>query len=317
MTRTANHEPRKAGNRRAYMVSLYKWRSITALFAGSLTFFISFIGVMFGMIHQIEVEHSPGIQFFQFFTFQTNALNVLAAGVLIPFAVEGIRKKRFVCPRWVSLLHCSAVNSSLIVMFFTLACISWFDPVKAFGGSNLYLHIIVPILVFSAFMLVESLHPFSVKDALLCLVPYLCYALLYLTFAVFIGEENGGWMDLYYLKNLMPLWISIPIMMLLGLIVAFLTRWIHNRLVTVNRRKLFSCWDGKADPVEIRVEAFGLGRYLGMHCDAENVDIPLDILQHLAKQYQIPVEALVKPFTRGMLDGQADRERFLCSRHNQ
>ena len=317
MSTNAMPEMKKSGTRRAYLVSLYKWRSITALFAGLLAFLVSFIGVMFGMIHQIEVELSPGIQFFQFFTFQTNALNILAAGVLIPFAVEGIRKKRFVCPRWVSLLHCSAVNSILIVMIFTLTCISWYDPDKAFGGSNVFLHLVAPTLIFTAFVLVESLHSFSVKDAFLCLIPFAFYAVQYLVFVFFIGEENGGWKDLYHLKDIMPVWVSIPGMLLLGLIVSFLTRWIHNRLVLVHRRKLFSCLDGEADPVEIRVEAFGLGRYLGIHCETESVEIPLDILQHLSKHYQIPIQDLVRPFTRGVLDGQADRDRFLCSRRER
>ena len=299
-----------------YLISLNKWRSIIALIAGLMAFILSFMGELLGMIHQIVVDLGPGYEFFHFFTFQSNALNTLAAGVLIPFAVEGIRKRRFVCPRWVSLLQCSAVECVLIVMIFTLTCISWYDPEKAFGGGNTFMHVISPIMIFITFLMVDTPHRFSVKNVLLCLIPFFVYALEYLLGVFILGKGNHGWKDYYHLKDLVPLWVSIPGMLILGVAVALLMRLVNNKLVPLCHQRLSSCWSEEKDPVEVRVEVFGLGRFYGLRCESESVDMPMDVLKELSERFRIPIADLLRSFTGGVLHGQADRERYLCSKQH-
>ena len=55
------------------------------------------------------------------------------------------------------------------------------------------------------------------------------------------------------------------------------------------------------DPVEVRFEAFGLGRMEIEHGEKDNIQIPYDILKDLAEMYHSDTEDLMKPFIKGLL----------------
>ena len=84
---------------------------------------------------------------FRYFTTLANMITALAASFLIPFAINGIRKKRFVTPKWLSMLHYMGTVSTTLILVFALVFILPFDPEFAIGGSNLFLHEIAEHLV--------------------------------------------------------------------------------------------------------------------------------------------------------------------------
>lgn len=62
-------------------------------------------------------------------------------------------------------------------------------------------------------------------------------------------------------------------------------------------------WRQDLDPIEVRIEAYGLGRMISRHSDEQSIQIPYDILKFLAERYHLKIEDLMKPFVKGLLMG--------------
>ena len=75
----------------------------------------------------------------------------LATTMIIPFAIEGIQKKRLTYPKWAQRIHYAGVINTTLTMVFVLFVISWYDPLLAFGEENFFLHIVCPLLVLISF----------------------------------------------------------------------------------------------------------------------------------------------------------------------
>ena len=61
-------------------------------------------------------------------------------------------------------------------------------------------------------------------------------------------------------------------------------------------------WDEDVSPIEIKIEVFGLGRYMGKRENKSYVTLPLDIIMIIANKYHIKNEELIAVFTKGVLD---------------
>ncbi len=288
--------------RRSYIIGLFKTRSIIALIACLSALLLSLYGIVYGLILYTRHGEVPS-ELFRYFTVDINFLTALSAGMLAPYAVEGIRKKRFSCPRWAAKLYYIGASSISLIMFFAAFVISRTDPVMAFGGANFYLHIICPVMVMLSFFFIESNYLYTAKDALQCVIPMLIYGVVYFIEVVIIGEANGGWPDYYSLTTNAPVAVSAAIMFLLAFGIAFLIGRISNRLSKNRLDKLEKgLWDGEVSPAEIKIELFGLGRYMGRHEDSCNAALPLDIIELIANKYGLSREELIRPYIKGLMD---------------
>ena len=292
---------------RKYLIDLQRWRSFVALAACSITHVFSVVSIVTALIYYNQMGWKL-TDYFRYFTTLSNLMTAFAAGFIIPFAINGIRLKRFIYPRWLSLMHYAGTIGTTMTMIFALVFIFPWNPELAFGGTQLYLHLICPITVLISFELVESGYLLTRKDTLLCLIPFFNYAALYLVKVVFLGKEKGGWEDLYMLNTFVPVWISLPAILLLVNTIAFLMRKIYNRLSTLRKKKMLSSWNENMDAVEINIEVFGLGRYYGHLCEKCELSIPYDILEALAEKYSMDPEALMKVYTRGLIDAVKEKE---------
>ncbi|MBQ7172929.1 MAG: hypothetical protein IJR88_02275 [Clostridia bacterium] len=63
--------------------------------------------------------------------------------------------------------------------------------------SNLFLHLICPILSILFVIFVNDDHTISFKASLFAMIPVVIYSILYAILAIFIGPERGGWRDHY------------------------------------------------------------------------------------------------------------------------
>ena len=79
-------------------------------------------------------------------------LTAFSAALIIPFAVEGVRKKHFSNPKWVIMFHYSSMVRVSLMLFYSVGFISWIGPHAAFGGYNIYLHIVCPALLVFSFL---------------------------------------------------------------------------------------------------------------------------------------------------------------------
>lgn len=288
-----------------YLIDLQKWRSRTALIACVITLFFALYGIAGGLV-QYAYHGDIAKELFRYFTVDSNCLTAFAASILIPFAVEGIRKKRFSYPKWAAMIHYSGTICTTLTMVFAMCFISWYNPELAFGGYNILLHIVCPSMVLISFFLVESHFHYTVKDVLLCMIPIAVYAVVYIFNVVILTEANGGWPDIYSLTSFLPIPVTLVGMFLLAFGVAMAIRAVYHRLGAERIKKQYGVWKDDMDPVEIRIEMYGLGRYAGHHEDRSYAILPLDIIDLLAEKYQIDKQDLINPYIRGLLDGQKE-----------
>ena len=289
-------------NKRVHLVNLYKWRSITALVASLITIVFTLGSIAYGIINDppewVNTE-------FQWFTVDSNCLTAFAAIMIVPFAIDGIRRKRFIYPKWALLIHYSGTICTTLTLVFALGVISWFDPVLAFGDENIFLHIICPLAVLISFFMVESNYKLTIKDTFIALIPFLIYSFFYIYNVVF----TGNWQDHYHLNMVLPYYITTPLMYLLIYHIAVFIRKIHNKLVNYREKKMKMLWDDDIDPVTVKIEIYSLGVHAGLNQNIYEVSIPFDILQDLSKKFDISVSDLAKAYVRGSLDGLKERER--------
>ena len=285
------------------MTGLYRNRSVVALCCGALTLLLSFYGILAGVIRTVGQAGISGFGAFAYFTMIANTLAALSVAFVIPYAVEGIRKKRFTMPRWVAVTHYVSVCSVAIVFIFVLGLVSWTSPEDAFGGPNLFLHVFCPLLILTAFIQTENGYVYSVRERLLGGVPFLIYAVVYCTEVVLIGEENGGWPDLYHISEKVSPALAFPLMILFGFGVSALIAALSNRLTAARTERMYRYWTKDTEPIEVRIEAYGLGRMAGLNGEKANVQLPLDMLGELAQRCALDPKELIRPYVTGVLHG--------------
>ena len=288
-------------NRKIHLVNLYKWRSITALVACLLIAFLSLGSIAYGII----TERSETVNAeFEWFTVDSNCLTALAAFMIIPFAVDGIRKKRFIYPKWAQLIHYASTICTTITVVFVLAFISWYDPVLAFGEENILLHIVCPIIVLISFFMVESNFELTRRDMYIGLIPFTLYAFVYFYNVVI----THNWNDHYMLNTIVPFYISMPLMFIITFLIALIIRIFYNKLKIYRDKKMRIIWDKDLDSVNIKIEIYSLGVHAGLNQSKYDVSIPFDILQELSEKYNIKIFDLAKAYIKGAIDGLKEKD---------
>lgn len=191
-----------------------------------------------------------GIRTFCMFTVNSNILAALSSFAVIPYAIDGIRKKEYVLPDWVvvfMMTGTTAVALTFLVSLFILSPVKGF--VLIFTGSRFFLHGVCPILNILAFCVFITSHKVSVKQTFFSLIPVAIYAILYFIMVVVITEANGGWSDFYGFATRIPFWIPAILILPLTFGIATLIRLWHNYSFAARRKneaKIFlDYFDGK------------------------------------------------------------------------
>lgn len=300
---SAGHSNATAG-RKQYLITLQKRRSIVAVIAGILILSLTFMAIIQGV--QDSGDDHEGL--FRYFTVLSNIFSAVGAAFMIPYAVEGIRRKRFALPRWIVMFQYCGASGVLITLTSTLIFILPLRGAAAVTGMNFWLHLVTPVLTVILFECVETGAFFRLRDMLLALIPYWTYMLVYFLMVIVVGEENGGWADIYYTAAFWPAWVSAIMLFALGLGEAALLRYIHNRRARESRGRMTGLWKDDLDTVELKIEAFGLGRYMADHSDETSAAIPLDIFRMMSERYHVPVYDLTKAYLKGVCDIMAEKE---------
>ena len=290
--------------KKKYLITLQQRRSVIAMIAGVLILSLTFMAIIQGVQSRATGRES----LFHYFTVLSNIFSAVGAAFMIPYAVEGIRRKRFVLPRWVVLFqYCGALG---VFITFTSAVLFILpvSGIKAVTGMNFWLHLVTPILTVLLFGCVETGVLFSRKEMFIALIPYFSYMAVYFVMVILVGKENGGWDDIYHTASFWPAWISAVMMIALGLGEAALLRFVHNRRARQSQARLTALWTDDMEPVELMIEAFGLGRYMAGHSDESSTPIPLDILKMMSERYGVPVYDLAKAYLKGVCDMTDEKE---------
>ena len=251
--------------------------------------------------------NGTGIHPLHYFTVWSNLLSAIAAAFMIPYAVEGIRKKRFALPNWIVLLQYSGAICVATTMIAALALIWPTQGSGAVTGTNFWLHIVSPTLTIVLFQCVETGVSFPRKSAPLALIPYWAYMIVYFIMVFLIGQERGGWPDFYRTKAFWPSWISAFLMLAIGFAISFSLRLLHNKRATQYWKQISKIWSQNLEPTQLLIEAFGLGQYIGSRTFGTELIIPLDIFKIMAERYDISIDRLTKAYLKGALDAIEER----------
>ena len=204
--------------------------AVFALLSAIIVVLCAVIGIVMNLV-TLEDENFDhmGIQTFCMFTVNSNILVALGMGLIIPYAIDGLKKSYFHLPNWlVSFLLAGtvAVTLTFLVSLFVLSPFKGFKLI--FTGSRFFLHGLGPILSFIAFSFFISDHYISFIECFQSLVPVLIYAGIYCILAVLIGEERGGWNDFYGFNTYVPFWIPLILLCPITFGIASLLRYFHN-----------------------------------------------------------------------------------------
>ena len=178
-----------------------------------------------------------GIRTFCMFTVNSNIIAAVSSFLVVPYAIDGLRKKEYVLPDWVVvfMLACTtAVALTFLISLFVLSPVKGF--VLIFTGSRFFLHGVCPVVNIIAFCVFITSHKITVKQSLFALIPVAIYAAVYFIMVVVITAERGGWEDFYGFATRMPVWVSATVLLPLTFGIATLIRLWHNSSF-VKRRK--------------------------------------------------------------------------------
>ena len=242
---------------------------------------------------------------FEWFTVDSNLFMALATMMIIPFAIEGIQKKRLTYPKWAQRIHYAGVINTTLTMVFVLFVISWYDPLLAFGEENFFLHIVCPLLVLISFFMVESVHPLTRVDNIRSLFPFAVYAALYIINVVFLKK----WDDHYMLNTFLPFYISLPLVTTLIYVIGWVIRIVHNRLLKYRETKLKMVWNEDLDPITVKIEVYSLGTHAGLYQEKDSVSVPYDILEQVSERFGVGLEELSRAYNKGVIDGLREKEK--------
>ena len=235
---------------------------ICALISCAIVVICVCIGVTMNLTTlQDEDFDNMGIRTFCMFTVNSNILGALSSFAIIPYAIDGIRKKEYSLPNWVvvfMMMGTTSVALTFLISLFVLSPVKGF--VLIFSGSRFFLHGVCPVLNILTFCLFISSHKIQVKESFLSLIPVAIYAIVYFVMVVLIKEEHGGWADFYGFATKIPIWISATLVLPLTYGITTLIRLWHNHTF-VNRRKneaqiFLNYFEGK----ETREILFEMGR---------------------------------------------------------
>ena len=221
-----------------------------------------------------------GIRTFCMFTVNSNILAAISSFAIIPYAIDGIRKKEYVLPDWVVIFMMTGTTAVALTFLISLFVLSPFKGIALiFSGSRFFLHGVCPILNIVAFSLFVTSHKIKVRQSLISLIPVAIYAIVYFVMVVVVTEERGGWDDFYGFATKIPIWISVTLILPLTFGVATLLRLWHNHSF-VKRRKneaqiFLDYFEGK-DAKEILFE-MGKARVKLQSCG--EVAVPISVIK--------------------------------------
>ena len=301
----------KESSNKIHIVNLFKWRSIVALIACIITIVLALACVAYGITTVANMDEVRSE--FHMFTIDSNLLTAFAALMILPYTVDGIKRKRLVYPKWLFLIHYAGTICVTVTMIFTVFIMSWFDQILAFGGKNFFLHTICPLAVLISFFMVESNHQITKLDVFHGLIPFVLYSLVYFYF-VMVAHV---WEDYYGLNTVVPFYISIPGMYLLAYLIAQAIRYIHTLILKYRDKKLKSIWDDNLEPITIKIDIYSLGIHAGLHEDKEDISIPFDILEEVSNRFNIEIEELAQAYTKGIISGFKEKEYEASQKHNK
>lgn len=187
----------------------------------------------FKFMHGIEpVLESTKLGMLKFFTVQSNMFMGLVA---LLFALKKILKQKITRLDYIlNLMSTTAVSLTFVVVFAYLGPISKGGISSMLQNSNLFFHLIVPVLSIINYIFFEKVDKMTFKDSIFGVVPALLYSVYYIT-NIIIHIENGKVSPIYdwywFIQN--GLWTAFivgPLLILITYIITLILLKLNQKL---------------------------------------------------------------------------------------
>lgn len=179
----------------------------------------------FPAVEDGESRFRHGAKTFRYFTTDSNLLAALACAVLLPFRLRTLFGGAEALPVWALTLKyvavCAVTLTLLTVLCFLAPTQGWG---KMYGRSNLWLHLICPLLCILSFLFTDGGTPLPFSATFAALIPMGLYGAVYLAEVVLIGTDRGGWKDFYGFNRGGKWFVSLPLMLGVSYLIA-LGQW--------------------------------------------------------------------------------------------
>jgi len=210
-------------------------RCILALILSVSVFVATFITLIFVLTFSGESIYH-GLENMRYFTHESSIFVGVSTLLVIPFEIEGLKNRNYHLPRWiVNVLY---VSVSAISLTFLLALFVVF-PVMGFDFTygdifGLLPHFITPILAILMFIFVNDDHEIKKSMVSIATIPVITYAYVYVQQAF----TSQVWLDHYQLEDAMPLWLSIPLTIIIHIIISISLRLLHNKRHQIRKQEI-------------------------------------------------------------------------------
>lgn len=186
-----------------------------------------------GEERQLSAER---IEAFKFFTVDSNVIMGVMALVFARYEILLIRKKINIIPNIIYGLKLATTVSvvlTFLVTAFFLAPIVEDGYFSLFKNSNLFFHLIIPILSFLSFICFEKNEKLEFKYTFVGIIPMILYAIFY-TINILMHLENGKVSvkyDWYWFLqgNINAIVFVIPIMFVVTYCISFVIWKLNKR----------------------------------------------------------------------------------------
>ena len=197
-----------------------------------LTIFASFL-----MFTGIKITHgaepileTTKIGMFKFFTVDSN---IFMGIIALIYAIKEITNKEITKTMYkLKLMATTAVSLTFIIVFTYLGPISKDGIISLLQNSNIFFHLVIPVLSIITFTLFEKTNKLKFKDTLYGIIPTIIYATLYLI-NIIIHMENGKVSPVYdwywFVQNGVKTAIIVAPMIILISYIISLILWKLNR----------------------------------------------------------------------------------------
>ena len=197
-----------------------------------LTIFASFL-----MFTGIKITHgaepileTTKIGMFKFFTVDSN---IFMGIIALIYAIKEITNKEITKTMYkLKLMATTAVSLTFIIVFTYLGPISKDGIISLLQNSNIFFHLVIPVLSIITFTLFERTNKLKFKDSLYGIIPTIIYAVLYLI-NILIHMENGKVSPVYdwywFVQNGVKTAIIVaPLIIIISYIISLIL-WKLNR----------------------------------------------------------------------------------------
>jgi len=207
----------------------------------NLLIFILTISGVFMMLANIkfmpgkDLLSSSSVVIFKYFTVDSNILIGLISLLMCYYEYKLIKNKINFLPNYIyilKLIGTISVTITFLVTLFYLAPNIENGYYVLYKNSNLFFHLITPLLSIISFLFFERTNKIKIKHISLCLIPLILYGIFYIT-NILIHLENGKVLSQYdfygFVKGGTNTILITFLVMLIGCYILSLFVWFLNK----------------------------------------------------------------------------------------